>query len=263
MVRILKRYFKIWWMLTRNSFSVVLGQKLALLFFLVGKVLRFVFFLGFLYFLLVGAKNLAGYNAHQAVFFFLVFNLLDILAQFFFREAFRFRPKIVTGDFDLTLIKPISPLFLSLMGGADMVDLITIPPLIIATWYIASLLHPTFIGVILFILLLLNGLLIATAFYIIVLSLGIITLEIDHTIMIYRDLTSFGRFPVDIYKQPLQGVLTYLIPVGIMVTFPAKALMGIIGAGGIIISFLVGIAAILISLKFWNFALTKYTSASS
>lgn len=262
-MRKIKYYWRIWWLLTRDSFSVVLGQRLALLFFLLGKILRFVFFIGFLYFLVVGTSGLAGYTSNQAIFFFLVFNLMDVLAQFFFREVYRFRPKIITGDFDLTLVKPANALFVSLMGGADFIDFLTIPPLLIAIYYVASLLHPTFPQVLLFLLLTINGLLIATAFHIAVLAMGIITLEIDHTVMIFRDLTSFGRFPVDIYKQPIAGILTYLIPIGIMITFPAKALMGLISTGGILISLFVGIAAFFLAIRFWKYALTKYTSASS
>lgn len=262
-MRKLKYYLKIWWMLTRDSFSAVLGARVALLFFLTGKVLRFGFFIGFLYFLIQGTKSLAGYNSNQAIFFFLTFNVVDILAQFFFREVYRFRPKIVSGDFDLTLVKPANALFISLLGGADIIDFITIPPLVIATWYVGALLNPGVLRAAFYILLILNGLLIATAFHIAVLALAIITLEIDNTIMIYRDLTSFGRFPVDIYKQPIAGILTYLIPVGIMITFPAKALMGLLSTAGILISLMIGVITIFIALKFWNFALTKYTSASS
>lgn len=259
----LRYYSKIWWLLTRNSFSIVLSQRVALLFFLAGKILRFVFFVGFLVFLIQGTKGLAGYSGNQAIFFFLVFNLVDVLAQFFFREVYRFRPKIVSGDFDLTLVKPANALFISLLGGADIIDFITIPPLVIATWYFASLLNPSGLSIFYFALLFVNGLLIAAAFHIAVLALAIITLEIDHMVMIYRDLTSFGRFPVDIYKQPIAAMLTYLIPVGIMVTFPAKALMGLMTTNGIMASLLVGAVALTLSLRFWNFALTKYTSASS
>lgn len=262
-MRKFKYYLKIWWMLTRDSFSVVLSQRIALLFFLTGKIIRFVFFLGFLYFLVIGTTTLAGYSSNQAIFFFLIFNVIDVISQFFFREVYRFRPKIVSGDFDLTLVKPSNALFISLAGGADLIDFITIPPLFLATIYVAALLHPAFIDALIFFLLIVNGLVLATAFHISVLALGILTTEIDHTIMIYRDLTSFGRFPVDIYKQPLAGILTYMIPVGIMITFPAKALMGLIGTSGILISLLVGLIAIILSLKFWNFALTKYSSASS
>lgn len=259
----LKYYAKIWWMLTYDSFSAVLSQRVALLFFLIGKTIRFVFFVIFLYFLILGTKTLAGYTSNQAIFFFLTFNVVDVLAQFLFREVYRFRPKIVSGDFDLTLVKPANALFISLMGGADFIDFITIPPLLAATWYVGALLHPTILNTLYFILLIFNGLLIGTAFHILVLAFGIITLEIDHLIMIYRDLNSFGRFPVDIYKQPLAGILTYLIPVGVMITFPAKALMGLLSVGGIFISFLVGAISIFVALRFWNFALTKYTSASS
>ena len=263
MIKRLKYYLKIWWMLTRDSFSVVLGQRLALLFFLTGKILRFIFFLGFLYFLVVGVQSLAGYTSNQAIFFFLIFNVVDVISQFLFREVYRFRPKIVSGDFDLTLVRPANALFVSLAGGADLMDFITIPPLLIATIYIGLQLQPSVINVAYFVLLLINGLVIATAFHIAVLAFGILTTEIDHTIMIYRDLTSFARFPVDIYKQPLAGILTYLIPVGIMITYPAKALMGLLGTGAILISFGIGILGIYLSIKFWNFALTKYASASS
>jgi ABC-2 type transport system permease protein len=262
-MKMIKRYIKIWWMLTRNSFSIVLGHRTALSIFLFGKILRFIFFMTFLTFLIIGAKNLAGYNANQVIFFFLTFSLVDTMSQFLFREAHRFRSKVINGDFDLTLVKPLNALFVSVMGGADIIDFITIPPLLLLVIHYGSLLDPSFISTIFYLVLVLNGILIAGAFYIAVLSLGIITLEIDHTVMIFRDLESLGRFPVDIYKQPLQNILTYLLPIGVMVTIPAKALMGLVSPGGVVGSFMIGLLALYVSLKFWNLALKKYTSASS
>jgi ABC-2 type transport system permease protein len=259
----LKKYLKIWWIMSRNSFVMVISQKLSLSVFLIGKIFRFVFFFLFLFFILKGSGTLAGYTGTQVIFFFLTFNVIDIISQFLFREVYRFRPMIVNGDFDFVLAKPINPLFRALLGGADVIDLITIPPIIIATIYFGSLLKPNFTEMVLYFALLLNGFLIATAFHIVILSLAIITTEIDHMVMIYRDITSLGRLPVDIYKQPLQMFLTYLIPVGIMITLPAKAAMGVLAPWGIVAAFVVGILSIIISLRFWNYALTKYTSASS
>jgi ABC-2 type transport system permease protein len=262
-MKLILKYLTIWWLMSRNSFISDFNQKIALSIFLFGKIIRFIFFFAFIYFLLKGTNSLAGYNINQTLFFFLTFNLVDVLSQFMFREVYRFRPLIVSGDFDLVLTKPVSALFRVLMGGADVIDFITIPPLIAAVYYAGQLLNPTTTQVALFIILIVNGFLIATAFHIAVLSLGIITLEVDHTIMIYRDLVNLGRFPVDIYKQPLQGILTYLVPVGLMVTLPAKALMGLAQPSVAVFSFLLALLAIFVSLKFWNFALTKYTSASS
>lgn len=149
------------------------------------------------------------------------------------------------------------------MGGADVIDLITIPPLYFAVIYVGHLLSPTPFQVFLYIILILAGLLIATAFHIIVMSLGIITFEVDHTIMIYRDVTNMGRFPTDIYKEPLKSALTYLIPVAIMMSLPAKALMGLASSISVFIALLLAFLFMFSSLRFWNFALKKYSSASS
>ena len=250
-------------MMSKNSFSMMLTHRAALYIFLFGKILRFGFFISFLYFMLKGTQTLAGYAQSQIVFFFLSFNLIDVLAQFLFREVYRFRPLVVSGDLDLILVKPINVLFRVLMGGADFVDLITIPPLIFAIYYVAGSFQPSFLQALLYLALTLNGLLIATAFHIAVLSLGIITLEIDHSMMIFRDMTNLGRLPVDIYRQPLRGILTYLFPVGIMMTLPAKALMGLISPLGVGVSLGLAAAGMFLSLRFWNLALRQYTSASS
>jgi ABC-2 type transport system permease protein len=242
---------------------VMLANKLLFIMFLFGKILRLVFFTAFLYFLVKGAKALAGYDINQIIFFFLTFNVIDILGQFLFREVYRFRRLVVSGDLDLVLIKPTSALFRVLMGGADIIDLVTIPPLIAAVLYVGGLLNPTSLQIIGYLFLILNGILIATAFHIAVLAFGILTLEVDHMVMVYRDVINLGRLPVDVYKQPLRAVLTFFIPVGIMITLPAKVLMGLVSIKGVFLSFVLGIAVVFIAKKFWDFSLTRYTSASS
>ena len=256
-------YLKMWVMMTKNSFLIVLSQKTVLGIFLLGKILRFVFFILFLYFLISGANNLAGYNINQSIFFFLTYVIIDTISQFLYREVYKFRSLVVSGDFDLVLVKPTSALFRVLAGGADIIDFITIPPLLFAVYYVGRILNPSNIEVFYYFILVLNALLIATSFHIIVLALGIITLEIDHTVMIYRDLTSLGRFPIDIYKEPLRSTLLYILPIGVMMTVPVKTMFGLISIQGIALSITAGIFSILLALKFWNFALKKYTSASS
>jgi len=256
-------YLTIWVNMSKNSFMMVMVRKKLFFMFLLGKLLRFLFFAAFLFFLVTGSENLAGYSTNQVIFFFLTFNLVDASAQFLYREVYRFRHLVVTGGLDLVLAKPMSSLFRVLMGGADVIDLITIPPLIIAIFYIGGLLDPSLVQIMFYIVLIINGLIIATAFHIAVLSLGIITFEIDHTIMIYRDIINLGRLPLDIYKQPLKGVLTYLIPVGVMISLPAKALMGLVSFRGVFLSLVLGILLLFSSVKFWRVALKSYTSASS
>lgn len=246
-----------------TSFQTAFATRGGAVIFLLGKVVRFGFFF-YLLLVVVGRTRLVeGYNLDQIVFFFLTFNLVDIIAQLLFREVYRFRPLIVSGDFDLILVKPINPLLRVLLGGADPLDTLTLIPLFGLLFIFATKLGPGTFDILLYIFLVFNAVLIATAFHIAVLALGILTTAVDHTIMIYRDFTSMGRIPVDFYNQFLRAVLTFVLPVGIMMTVPVKALMGILSPPMILYSFLFGIVFLWSALKFWNLALKNYSSASS
>lgn len=261
---VFKKYFKIWQLLTLASFSISLISRFGAIFFFTGKILRFVFFLLFLFLLLGKTKTFAGYNFWQSVFFFLTFNLIDLTAQFFLREVYRFRSLVVSGNFDLVLIKPVNPLFRVLVGGADILDLFTIPPLLFFLIFAATKMGGiTFLGAVLYFFLYLNAMLIAAALHTVVASIGVLTTEVDNTIMLYRDLSGMARIPVDVYRQPLQAFLTFAVPVGVMITFPAKALMGLLSPGWIAFSFSLGIFSFWLSLRFWHFSLRRYSSASS
>lgn len=242
---------------------VMLSNKGAFFIFLTGKVIRFFFFVMFLLFFVQGVGGVVGYDTQQMLFIFLTFNLIDVIGQFLFREVYRFRPLLVSGDFDLILAKPTNALFRVLMGGTDVIDLVTIPPLLLAIVFVGARLNPTPTDIALYILLVINGLIIATAFHIAVIAMGILTMEIDHSIMIFRDMLNLGRFPVEIYRQPLRAVLTFLIPVGIMITLPSRAFMGLASPVGVAASFIVAALSMFVALKFWNRALKSYTSASS
>jgi len=260
----MRRYLKLWWLYTAGSFQVQLNFRWGLVLFLLAKFLRFGTFIFFLTVLLKNTKVLAGYNLDQTILFFLSYNFLDILSQLLFREVYRFRYAVVSGNFDFYLIKPLNPLFRSLFTGADLLDLITLIPLAFALFYfIDKLMLLGTINVALYILMLGVGFLIAFSFHILVLSLGILTTEVNNAILVYRDLASMGRVPVDIYTEPIRGLITFIIPVGIMMTFPAKVLMGLLSLQAILYAVFFAVILFYFSLRIWQFALKNYSSASS
>lgn len=260
----MKKHLKVWFLLSLNAVQVTFASRFGAILLLLGKILRFAAFLLVLVLVSGKVQLLAGYSLQDMVFFFLTFNLVDITAQLLFRNVYRFRPLIVTGDFDLVLVKPVHPLLLTLLGGTDILDFITLVPLVGAIFYLAqSAGWLTFLSAGSYILLIFNALLIATAFHIAVLAFGILTTAVDHTIMIYRDLTNMGRIPVDFYTDAIRGFLTFVIPVGIMMTVPAKAFMGALSASFLVFSLVAGVVFFYLSLRFWRFALRHYSSASS
>jgi len=264
-MKILAKYLRVWVKTTLAVFSADLANRFGAFVFIFGKVLRFLFFLGFLYLLVGKTKVLADYSLSQIVFFFLTFNLIDITSQLFLRGVYHFRPKLISGNFDLTLVKPINPLFNSLTAHTDVLDLITLIPLTVFMIFFAAThgLTTSFANILLYLALVSNAFVLSLSFHIVVLAFGIITLEVDHLIWMHRDFSGMGRIPVDIYKGFLRSFLTFIIPVGVLMTFPAKALMGLLQAKMVFYSFFLAFFLFYLSLRFWNFALTRYTSASS
>ena len=119
----IKKYFWLWWSFTSITTQIAFQSRFGAIIFLIGKLLRFAFFLFFLILLVSKTKTIAGYSLWQVIFFFATFNLIDAIPQFLWREVYRFRTYVVRGFFDYIITKPISPLFRSLFGGSDILDL--------------------------------------------------------------------------------------------------------------------------------------------
>lgn len=247
-----------------NSLQQTLSNLPVFFIFLFSKIVRYGMFIAFLYLLFNGVSSVQGYSRIQMLMFYLVFNIIDTTAQLMFREVYRFRPLVVSGGFDAVLTKPFSPIIRSLFGGPDFIDLGMLIIIISVAVYVAgAFIHPSPIQTLLFLAMVFNSLLIAAAFHILVLGIGIITFSVDHLVMIYRDLTALMRIPVDMFTNPLRSLFTFVIPVGIMFTFPAKVLFGFLNWQLILTSFVFGVVSLFLSLKFWNYSLRHYQSASS
>src|SRR3989344_7531013 len=102
----ISKYIRLWISLTSKTTQVAFASRSGVIFFTTGKVLRFIFFLLFILLLLSKTKSLAGYSSWQVILFYVVFNIVDTITQFFLREVYRFRSYIVTGSFDYLLLKP-------------------------------------------------------------------------------------------------------------------------------------------------------------
>jgi len=72
-----------------------------------------------------------------------------------------------------------------------------------------------------------------------------------------------GQFPIDIYKKPINFIFTFIIPIGVITTFPIKIFYSLLNWQSVIISFLISASFLSFSLFFWKKALSHYQSASS
>lgn len=265
MLASLRKLFRIWLLMAKMAAQDQLTTNWGGFLFLIGKIFRFLFFFLFLFSVFSSSLSLAGFSREQVILFFLVFNLVDVTTQFLFRGVYVFRWRIVHGDFDLDLVKPWPSFFRPLFGWTDILDFLTLIPLVgyIIIYVLYNQLAHSFPAVILFGVLFLNSILIAFAFHLVVSTVGVMTTEIDHLIWIWRDFFNLARFPTDIYPIGIRLLLTFLVPAVLIVTVPTKILMGFLSWPFVGFSFIIGVGLVWLSLKFWRFGLTRYSSASS
>lgn len=105
--------------------------------------------------------------------------------------------------------------------------------------------------------------LLAYAFNLLLMTLGIWLVRVDNLWVLSETITGIARFPLDIYNSSLQKLLTYGFPLAFLATIPVRQLVVGIDMSMVSIGIAWAAGATLVTRSFWNFALTRYTSASS
>ncbi len=265
----MKKYLSVWCTLAKLAFLVQCTSFLGSLGWLGGKVIRLVFFLIFLSAIYKHVPSVAGYTIAEVAFFFLTFNLVDNIIQLFIRGIYNIGRDIREGDLDFYLLQPIQPLFRISSNYVDFLDLLTLIPVLILMGMVLPKVTAGVAGTMfakrfaLYILLCLNGMLISFAIHVLIAAVTVRTQQMENTIWLYRDFISLGRFPVDIYQESIRLGLTYALPIAVMVSFPAKAMLGQLTIFQVFFAFVMSATLLNVSLLAWKAALRHYSSVSS
>ncbi len=247
------------------SLMAQISHPLGSLGFLLGKIVRVVFFFAFIIAIFQHVKSLAGYSLEETALFFLTFNIVDISAQILFRGIYNARRAVTEGDFDFYLIQPCSALFRLSLTTFDFLDALTLLPVLWVTLEILHHLSPSAFSLhsFLYFLLTINAVAIASSFHIFVAGLAVRTQELENTIWIYRDIMFMGRFPSGVYGPMFQFFLTFIIPIAVMTTFPVRAFLGLLSWKWMAYSFFLSTMLLGLSFWFWEKSVRQYTSSSS
>jgi ABC-2 type transport system permease protein len=263
---LIKAYLKVWLKLTVQQFqSQVANSRGAAALFIFGKLFRLASALLLVYVVVGKAKLMAGYSLNEAILLLMLFNLTQTISQLFLRGVYLFRQKVVDGTFDFYLLNPLSELFYSLFSYTDPLDIIVTTPYIFFVgwaWVNAGYLI-TLPAIFLLLLIVFLSVLMVTAWHIIIIAIGVKYLEVDNTVMLYRDIERMGAFPVAIYGKLGENILTYVFPFALMATIPANLIFGMFNPWYLLIFAALSIIQLKIALIIWRRALLSYSSASS
>ncbi|MBI4063251.1 MAG: ABC-2 family transporter protein [Elusimicrobia bacterium] len=258
-------YARVWLRLAAMSFAEIWATRINSLGWLLGKLVRLIFFFIFIAAIFQHTDTLRGYTFTQTALFFLTFNVVDLLAQLFFRGVYGMKRIVVEGEMDYYLLQPVNPLFRVACQTVDILDFFTAIPVVGLTFWIIGRMPEVHSAALfaLYIALVINGVAIAFAIHVAVAALAVATQQMENMIWAYRDLMILGRFPVDIYADGVRFVLIFIVPIAVMTSFPAKALLGFLSWPWVALAAVMVLVSVAASLSLWRWSLTRYSSVSS
>ncbi|HEV8638088.1 MAG TPA: ABC-2 family transporter protein [Chloroflexota bacterium] len=209
--------------------------------------------------------SLAGWSAGEAVVLFGTFHVLSGLRAAFVEPNVRwFRAQVAEGKLDDVLLKPVPSILLATLGTCAPIALV---PALVGLGVVGLGLRelgraPSPLAVLGWLALVTDAAVVTWATRVLLASLTFWAPDGTRDVL-YDALWQLGRYPVEIHRQPLRFVVTYVLPVAFVATLPAAALTREVSpltlALGVAAAAVMAAAANLV----WRAGLRRYTSATS
>jgi ABC-2 type transport system permease protein len=167
------------------------------------------------------------------------------------------------GTLDFLLLKPVDAQF---MLSTSKLELPRVADVLGGLALSAYCVHhagarPTLAQVAAAALILLCAVAILYAIWIMVISLSFRVVKIDNLSHLILSVFDAARFPVSVFRGALAIVFTFVIPLGLMTTYPALALLGRLRPGDTLLPLAIAAAFLLVSRLIWLRSIRFYTGA--
>jgi ABC-2 type transport system permease protein len=167
------------------------------------------------------------------------------------------------GTLDFLLLKPVDAQFMvstsrfELYRGSDVLG-----GLGLLGWALYRLHRwPSVGGILLAALLLVGAVVILYSIWILVVSLAFFVVKVDNLTYLFSSIYDAARWPSSIFRGTLAFVFTFVIPLALMTTYPALALLGQLSAVRAVVAVVSAALFALVARRVWLFAVGHYTSA--
>lgn len=210
--------------------------------------------------------NIGGWGANEVLAVLGIYLLVGALVGSIVEPSMqKFMEDVRLGTLDYTLTKPVEAQFLISVGEIRVwkfFDLV-LGLIVICVALVRRGIPMGPLDWFLFFLMLLAGCAIVYSFFLVMATISFWSLRIDNILAIFSDLYKAARWPIGIYPNWLQFILTFLIPVAIAITVPAEALVGRLTGGRVVLAVIVALICLIGSRIVWRIGLKHYSGASA
>jgi ABC-2 type transport system permease protein len=214
-------------------------------------------------------RFVAGWNPEEMLFLYAIYLLsYAIAASLFFNPCTHLAVKIRTGEFDIALTRPLSPFTHEFCMGFNFgyVSHVTLSIVVLAIAIIRVKLRITLLWILSCFTMILSAVFVQAAFLIFISAFSFFFITENPFFNILNRIKEFIYYPLNIYPAVLQIILSFVIPVAFMNFYPALVLLNRPSDLPLPVALVtpsVGILAFVLSIVFWNWALSKYQSTGS
>lgn len=210
--------------------------------------------------------QVGGWSFHEVLALLGVFNAIHGFIEFFLSPNMsRLVSHIRKGTLDYVLTKPIDSQFYISFRHLVFWRLSDVLMGLALTGYaLFKLGHvPTLSEFLLFTVVFVSSLVTVYSLWMGMMTFSFWAVKVDNLSFLFNSMFETARFPVSVYKGVVRFAFTYVVPIALITTFPASAILGKMGWGYGVVSIGIGLAFFTLTRLFWRFALRHYTSASS
>ncbi len=99
--------------------------------------------------------------------------------------------------------------------------------------------------------------------WILIVSLAFYVVKVDNLTYLFSSIFDAARWPATVFRGALHFVFTFVVPLALMTTYPAEALLGRLEWSTLLSSLVGTLLLAAISRQVWMLSIRRYTSASS
>lgn len=260
------RYFRLFWIQLRASLATAMQYRAD---FIVDGVLSLWWMLWTLVPLTVvfgDRAQVAGWTFPEALLVAAWFTILrGVLEGSVNPSLLQVSEHIRSGTLDFVLIKPADGQFLvstAKFAPWKIMDILAGVVMIVIAFHLLGR-APSLGDVAVALLLLVAALVVLYSLWILVVCTSFWVVKLDNLSFLLGSIFDAARWPLDLFRGIWRMIFTFVIPLGLMTTYPARALLGSLSARTAVAALFGAIAFAAIARGIWTRALARYTSASS
>jgi ABC-2 type transport system permease protein len=262
----MRRYLRLLWIQVRASLATAMQYRINFLIDGVMSLWWMIWTLVPLWIVFGGRDSVASWSFPEALLVAAFFTVLRGIIEGAINPSLGDTgDRIRTGTLDFVLVKPADGQFLvstSKFAPWKVVDIVAgVVMAVVAFDHLGR--WPSALDLLACLVLLSASVLVIYSIWVLVICAAFWVVRLENLAYLFSSIFDAARWPLDIFRGAWRVIFTFVIPLGLMTTYPAQAILGTLEVPTAIGALAGALAIATLSRLVWLTAVRRYTSASS